>query len=75
MLGLLFIMGGGNNFYTWAVTLPLVRDRLALALPFELHRSFPPLLLFGASCWQVCDPQHRIRMARQHHVWCTHTDA
>ena len=53
MLGLLFVMGGGNNFYTWRYTLALVRDRLALALPFALPEVVAPLLLAGASTWQV----------------------
>ena len=27
MLGLLFVMGGGNNFYDWTATLAMIRNR------------------------------------------------
>ena len=53
MLGLLFVMGGGNNFYTWGYTVPLVRDRLALALPCALPEAVAPILLAAASTWQA----------------------
>lgn len=53
MLGLLFILGGGNNFYTWDYTLPLVRDRMKLAVPCHVPDFIPPLALACASLWQI----------------------
>ena len=53
MLGLLFVMGGGNNFYDWTATLAMVTNRLDLALPFRLPRFAPPVLLATASVWQI----------------------
>ena len=53
MLGLLFIMGGGNNFYDWTNTLAMITNRLDLALPIQLPRFLLPILLASASIWQM----------------------
>eukprot|EP01046_Picozoa_sp_COSAG06_P058984 COSAG06_NODE_12042_length_1431_cov_0.912913_3_plen_234_part_01 len=53
MLGLLFVMGGGNNFYDWSATLVMIRNRLDLALPIKLPFFLPPIMLATASIWQI----------------------
>lgn len=53
LLGLLFVMGGGNNFYAWDATLNMVINRLCLALPFEVPRPLAAASLIAASVVQI----------------------